>query len=269
MKKQLVIYIALLMFVSSFVQDTVEYNKALKNSSFKRGEVLTYRLHYGWLTAGGGTVSVLPELHDVNGKKCYRMEIDGESKGAFSAMMKIKDHWRSYIDTSTMIPQRFFRSIEEGRYNISETMFYDHEKGEVKLNFQKKDKDPKIRTYEVPKNVHDIVSGYYYLRNLDYSSMKKGEMKGVDAFLEDELYRFYVKFDGREVIKTDVGKVNAIRLIPVMPDNELFDGEESIVMWLSDDNNKIPLKVKAKMFVGAVEVDLTSYSGLRHKFNTL
>lgn len=243
-------------------------NKKVKNTSFKKGEKLKYRLYYGWFTAGEGTVEVLPELHKVNGKTCYRMEIDGRSKG-LAAIVKVRDHWRSYIDTATMIPQRFFRRIQEGKYKINETVFYHHDKGEVKINFQKKKKDPKIRTFEVPKNVHDIVSGYYYLRNLDYSKMKKGDISTIDAFLEDEVYQFSVRFDGRETIKTDLGKIKAVRLVPIMPDNELFDGEDSIVMWISDDKNKIPLKVKAKMFVGSVGVELVETSGLRHKLNTL
>ena len=266
MKKQLFIYVFMLVLMSSFIQDSLT-NVELKNTSFKKGEELKYRLHYGWFTAGEATVEVLPELHEVNGKPCYRMEINGRSKG-LASIVKINDHWRSYIDTSTMIPQRFFRRIEEGKYNINETMFYDHENGKVHLNFQKKNKDPKINVYEVPRNVHDIVSGYYYIRNLDYSKMKIGELKTIDAFLEDELYQFSVRFEGRETIDTELGKMKAVKLVPVMPDNELFEGEGAIVMWVSDDANKIPLKVKAKMFVGAVVIELTEAKGLRHKLIT-
>lgn len=266
MKKQLFIYVLVLLLVSSFTQDTLT-NKELKNTSFKKGEELKYRLHYGWFTAGEATVKVLPELHEINGKPCYRMEVDGRSKG-LASIVKVRDHWRSYIDTSTMIPQRFFRRIEEGKYKINETMFYDHEKGKVQLNFQKKNKDPKIESYDVPRNVHDIISGYYYIRNLDYSKMKKGDMKTIDAFLEDELYQFSVRFEGRETIDTELGEVKAVKLVPVMPDNELFEGEDAIVMWVSDDENKIPLKVKAKMFVGAVVIEVTETKGLRHKLIT-
>ena len=266
MKKYYYIYITLFLLLSSFSQDTI--NRELKNKAFRKGEVLRYRLHYGWFTAGEGTVSVLPELFNINNKPCYRMEIDGKSKGAFAAMYKVDDHWRSYIDTATLIPQKFFRDIKEGgSYAINETMFYHHEEGKLNVQFQKNNKDPKTTEYEVPKNVHDIVSGFYYFRNLDYSKMKKGSEAVIDAFLEDKLYRFGVRYEAKEKIKTEFGKVNALKLVPIMPDNELFEGENSITMWLSDDENKIPLKVKAKMFVGAVEVELTSYSGLRHKLN--
>ena len=243
-------------------------NRELKNKSFKKGEVLKYRLHYGWFNAGEGTVSILPDLFTINNKPCYRMEIDGQSKGAFAAMYKVDDHWRSYIDTSTLIPQKFFRDIKEGgSYAINETMFYHHDEGRLNVQFQKNNKDPKTTEYDVPKNVHDIVSGFYYFRNIDYTKMKKGGEAVIDAFLEDKLYRFGVRYEGKEKVKTDIGKVNAIKLVPIMPENELFEGENSIIMWLSDDENKIPLKVKAKMFVGAVEVELTDYSGLRHQLN--
>lgn len=265
MKRQWIIYAVIILF-SSFVQEG-SFNKELKNRSFSQGEKLKYRLHYGWFTAGEATVSVLPDIHVVNEKPCFKMEIKGKSKGAFASMFKVKDLWRSYVDTSTMIPQKFYRNIKEGRYRLNETTFYHHDEGRVHLTYTKRSKTVRNKDFEVPKNVHDIVSAFYYLRNIDYSEMEKGEKVKIDVFLEDENYEYFVQYEGKEVIKTNLGKVNAFKVVPVMPDNDIFDGEDSIVMWLSDDENKIPLKVRAKMFVGAVEMEITEESSLRHPLN--
>ncbi len=81
----------------------------------------------------------------------------------------------------------------------------------------------------------------------------------LDAFFEDEVYDFKIRIVGREEVKTKLGKIRSIVISPIMPENSLFDGENSIRVWISDDINKVPLKIKANMFVGAVEVDIESF----------
>ena len=179
--------------------------------------------------------------------------------------MTIKDEWQSFVDTTSLQPVQFSRKIIENNYYLKEKVDFTNDKANV--TWEKRDQVKKHEDYEVPNNVHDIVSAYYFLRNINYSKMKVGDRTNVHAFFENKLYDFEVEYRGKDIIKTKLGKVNAIRLIPIMPDNELFEADESISFWLSDDRNRIPLKVQAKMFVGAVEVDIKSYNGLRYKLN--
>jgi len=87
----------------------------------------------------------------------------------------------------------------------------------------------------------------------------------TDAFLEDTFYTFKTVYRGKEVIKTKLGKFRAIVLAPIMPDNDLFEeGEDAIKVWLSDDKNKIPLVVKAEMFIGHAGFEILSFSGLKN-----
>ena len=89
-------------------------------------------------------------------------------------------------------------------------------------------------------------------------------MISLDAFYDKEVYDFKIKFLGREVVKTPLGKIRALVFTPIMAKNDLFeDGEEKIKIWLSDDANKIPLKISAKMWIGAVELDLTEAANLK------
>ena len=253
------------LFFFSFEKTTETSIKQSKNSSFLQGEVLTYRLHYGLITAGEATVRVDPKLAEIKGVNCYDFNIEGKTTGAFAAIMTIEDKWRSFVDTASLQPIQFSRKIIENNYFLQEKVEFDNTK--AKVTWEKRDKIKKRENYEVPNDVHDIVSAYYFLRNIDYSNMKVGERTNIKAFFEDKLYNFEVEYQGKDVVKTKLGKINAIRLIPIMPDNELFEGNNSIHFWLSDDKNKIPLKVQAKMFVGAVEVDIKSYQGLRYDLN--
>lgn len=249
----------------SFTASTKENNKKV---AYQTGEALTYRIHYGFFNAGEATIHIHSKIHDINNKGCYRMNIYGKSTGAFSGVIKIRDTWRSYVDTATFLPQKFYRNIQENKYRLKEDMFYYTEQNKVKVQQTKKSGDVKIKEYEVPKDVHDIVSGYYYLRNLNYDEMPENEVVQINAFFEDKLYDFKIKYKGTETVKTKFGKISCHKLIPIMPDQELFDGEESIIFYMSNDENKIPVKIRAEMFVGAVEVDLSGYSGLKYPFKT-
>lgn len=109
-----------------------------------------------------------------------------------------------------------------------------------------------------------MVSGYYYIRTLDFSKIPEGEVVTIDAFFDEERYDFKIRYVGKETLRTKLGKFNAIVLQPLLPKNGLFTGEDAIKVWISDDANKIPLKVKASMFIGAIEIDIKRISGARN-----
>lgn len=234
--------------------------------TYAPGEQLRYRLHYGFITAGEATLYVDPQIKYFNSKPVYKVNVEGKSTGTFDLFLRIRNTYLSYIDTSERVPLYFARDIEEGNYKRKELTFFDHESGKATVETQDPGKEKKVKSYDVRPRVQDMISGYYHIRNIDFNSLSPGTIISVDAFFEDKQYDFKVKYLGKEKIKTELGKVHAIKMIPIMPDNSLFEGGESIKIWVSDDANRIPLKVKAEMFVGAVEVDILSYGGLKHPF---
>jgi Protein of unknown function (DUF3108) len=237
--------------------------RVIKNSNFRRGEKLTYLAHYSFLSAGESVVYLDPQIHTVNARPCYKVDITGKSIGIFAAMLRINDTWQSYIDTSAMIPHKFYRNIEEGKYRKKETVTFDHFNKMAELRHTT-NKDPeKVEHYKVPTNVQDMVSGYYFLRTLDFTNKKVGDTISIDGFFENKNYKLAIKYLGKDVLSSKVGKINTEVIVPLMPGNDLFDGKESIKIWISNDANRIPIKIKAKMFVGAVEVDLTKYENLK------
>ncbi|MEY5047218.1 MAG: hypothetical protein RLZZ175_577 [Bacteroidota bacterium] len=253
----------LMMTVGAFVLSsfTSDVNKAAQES-FLRGELLSYRLHYGFVNAGVADIQVMPLLYQVNNRICYRMNINGRTTGSFDMFLKIRDQFGAYIDTATMRPQKSYRLIQEGNYKLTEITQFDHDSNKVVVNSDGKDK-----IYKTPSNVKDIVSSYYYLRTIDFSKVKIGDIIVIKSFLENTTYDFSMKYLGKQKIKTDIGKVNSIILSPIMPENKLFKGKNAIKAWFSDDKNRIPLKAEAEMFVGSVDLDITAVKGLRHSLN--
>lgn len=224
---------------------------------------MQFRLHYGFFNAGEAVFEVYPDLYKVNNRVCHKITVHGRTTGAFDMMMRVRDTWGSYMDTAALITQRSYRDIEENSYRLKEYANYFPNENIVKVERHKK--GIINEQYTIPDNMQDIVSGFYYLRTIDYSKLKKGDIVKVNAFFEDKIYNMQVIYAGVEKIKTKFGKVDAIKIVPIFPENDLFDGENPISCWLTADENKVPLKVKAQMLVGAVEIDLESYNGLRNK----
>ena len=243
-----------------------EAPRTVHNDSFGRGETMHYKVHYGLLTAAEATIELSDDIHKVNERPCYKATVTGRTTGSFDMFLKVRDTWRSYIDTTSILPQRFFRNIEENNYRKRETVDFDHYKNVVDVESHKKDKSKvKRESFKVPDNVQDLVSGFYFLRTVDYNNRKVGEVINVKGFFDDEVFDMTVKYMGRQNVETKAGVIRAIRLTPKMPKNKLFRGEDAISVYLSDDRNKIPVLFEAEMFVGSVKIDMFKYSGLRNK----
>jgi hypothetical protein len=228
------------------------------NNSFGPGEHLEYRVHYGFLNAAEATVDVSPTLYKVNERPCYRVNVDGRTVGAFDLVTRIRDTWRSYIDTSAILPQKFYTNLQENDYRKEENITFNHATNTVKAE-ERTERD----VFHVPDNVHDLISGYYFLRTIDFTHLANGQVLEVPAFYDDTVYNMKVRYRGRQVLKTKQGKINVIRLHPVLPSNKLFKEEESIRIFVSDDINKIPVKVEVDLWVGSMVMDLRQNSGLK------
>ncbi len=246
--------------VLSFKQ--MPYFKPIENNSFGPGEHIEYRVHYGIINAAEAVVHVENKIQKVNNRPCYVVKVTGKTTGAFDLVSRVRDTWQSYIDTLTMVPHQFYTNKREGGYKNIEKVIFDHE-NEIANRYDLDDKREKT-VYKVPKNVQDVVSGYYYLRSFDFNHIKIGQAIMVKAFFEGEIIDMRMKYAGKDKIKTKFGIAKVFKLNPVLPNNDFFEDENSIRIWVSDDENKIPLKVEVDLKIGAISMDIKKYSGLRN-----
>lgn len=263
MKKYFPIILLLVIILTAFA--TKDRMRTVRNESFTAGEVLKYKVHYGLITAAEATIDVSKNIYTINGRPTYRATVYGRTTSSFDIFIKVRDTWQSYIDTVAIVPQRFHRNIEEGSYRKKETIDFNHYSNTAAVKMKKKKDPEKSSIHKVTDNVQDIVSGFYYLRTFNYDNMHKGEKFTIKGFFDEENFDMEVTYKGRETVDTKAGKIKAIKLVPKMPKNELFKGENSIAVYLSDDDNKVPVLIEAEMFVGSLKVDLYDYKNLKHK----
>lgn len=228
------------------------------NTSFGPGEHLEYRVHYGFVNAAEATVDVSPTLYKVNDRPCYRVNVDGRTVGAFDLVTTVRDTWRSYIDTSAILPQKFYTNLQENKYRKEENITFNHAANTVRAE-ERTERD----VFKVPDNVHDIISGYYFLRTIDFNRLPNGQVIELPAFYDDTVYNMKVRYRGKDVIKTKQGRINVLKLNPVLGDNALFKKDESIRIYVSDDANKVPVKAEVDLWVGSMVMDLKRNAGLK------
>jgi hypothetical protein len=264
----------ILIFLYSFLlfgfsSEVEEIHPYVRNDSFKKGEYIKYKLTYGFFTVGKGRASISDTYYTMNGRTCFKVDAFGSTVGMVSWVSDVDDHWGAYIDTVSILPHQSFRIIREGRYKLDEYTTFDHENKvvTVKALDKKTGKFNPPKQYETSLHTRDMVAGFLYMRTLDFSKLQQGDTVLIKGFFEDTFYKQAIVYHGREVIKMKFGKVRALKFKPVMPANKLFDGENSITAWFSDDRNRIPLRIDAEMFIGSAGVELTEYGNLKHPLN--
>jgi hypothetical protein len=237
-------------------------NSAFPQGAFKVGEYFKFRIHYGIVNAGYATLEV--KEGTKNNKKVFHAVGKGYTTGATKFFFKVEDTYESYFDKETGKPYQFVRKVNEGGYTKNQEGFFDQAKNNVLV---KDYKNKKEKTISVTENVQDIMSTFYYLRNHpNVGRMKVGESITLDMFFDDEVVKFKMKYLGKEDIKTEFGKVSALMFRPLVQSGRVFKEEESLTVWISDDENHIPLRIKASLAVGSLKADLEEYKGLAHTF---
>jgi hypothetical protein len=233
-----------------------------RNTAFKDGEVVTMRVYYSTLGMfiGAGDASFTTTLEKFNGRPVYHCVGDGKTFSFFDNFFKVRDRYETYIDTATMLPIKFIRNVSEGGYKAYNNITFDRKAGTA------------ITTkgvFEVPDCIQDVVSATYYARNINYNNYKPGDKIPFDMFLDDEVYHLYLRYIGKETIKTRYGKFRSIKLKPLLIKGALFQGGEKMNVWVSDDPNHLLLRIESPISVGSIKVDMMGYKNLRYRLSSL
>lgn len=228
------------------------------NKAFKVGEKLTFNVNYGFVTAGIATMQI-PAKKKVAGRDTYNVLFQVNSVPSFDGVFKVRDRYESYLDVEGLFPWRFEQHIKEGSFTKDYSAFFDHRSGKAKTS----DGD-----YKLPKYTHDIISAFYICRTFDYSKSKKGDIIKLKNFYEGKVHQLDVVFRGRERISVAAGKFDCVILEPLVRQGGLFKNEGSIYVWLTDDDIKMPVKVKTKVVIGSIDAELTKYEGLAGKLTS-
>ena len=252
------------LFTLLFIFSNIFFLSAQENA-YGNGESFKFRVHYGFVTAGYATLKVKDAT--INGKEVFHVRGYGETVGVSKWFFKVKDDYQSYIDKEKNIPYRFIRKIDEGGYTKDIQIDFNHSSNKATVNDKKKGE---TTVFSVQKDTQDMISAFYYLRNkLDTDNIKAGDEFEMNMFFDNENYKFRLKFLGKEILDTNFGRVRTLIFRPYVQSGRVFKEKESLTIWISDDNNKIPLLIKADLAVGSLKATLTEFKGLQHSFKIL
>lgn len=234
----------------------------IRNHAFKAEEEVRMKVFYSTLGmyVGAGEAVFTASLERFNGKPVYHFTGDGKTYSFFDNFFKVRDKYESYVDTSTMLPYKFVRNVDEGGYKKYNNVTFNQ------------DANTAVSTngvFKVTDCIQDVVSMVYYARNIDFSKYKPDDKIPFDMFLDDEVFHLYIRYLGKEKIKTRYGKFNAIKIKPLLIKGTIFEGGEKMTAWLSDDPNHLLLRVESPIAVGSIKVDMMSYKNLRHPLSSL
>ena len=248
--------------ISSFLQAQQEVNT--KNFAFKRGEKLTYRVHYGFVDAGEATIEVTQDNLKFGEEPTYHLLGIGKSAGTFDWFFKVRDRYDSYISENTLLPRFFMRRVDEGGFIINQDYSFNQAANQVTVKRDGTDKPRNTvnKKFEIPDGCHDILSAFYFARNADISKVKIGDVINLNSFFDEEIFPMQVKVVGREVLKTKLGRIRCIALRPIIQKGRVFKEQEDLTMWVSDDLNRIPIRLQANVAVGSIKMDIKTATNL-------
>lgn len=248
-----ILLLLILISFYGFSQNTTE--------SYRAGEYLKYKINYGLINAGFATLEISDTL--INAYPLHHVIGRGWSAGMVHLFFPVEDDYQTFIHKESLQPYRFIRKINEGGYTKDKEIFFDYEKKEAKV-INHKNKTEK--TFTIVNDIQDLLSTLYYLRNQDLSSLNKEDIISVNMFLDNEIIEFKLIFKGKETINTKFGKVNTMIFNPLVQEGRIFKENEGVTVWITDDKNKIPIKIKASVLVGSLKAELVRYKGLSNYF---
>ncbi|HLK27083.1 MAG TPA: DUF3108 domain-containing protein [Puia sp.] len=234
----------------------------VQNKAFLTGESITYKVFYtlAKVYVGAGEATFTTALEQINGRTVYHVTGDGKTYSFYDNFFKVRDKYESFIDTATMQPLKFLRNVDEGGYKIYENITFN------------KAVNTAITTkgvFKVPACVQDVISSIYYARNIDFSKMKPNDKIPFTLFLDNQLYDIYIRYLGKEVVKTKYGKFRAIKFKPLLIKGTIFQGGEKMTVWVTDDANHLPIRVESPITVGSIIVDMINFKNRRYPMTSL
>jgi hypothetical protein len=243
-----------------------------KNFAFGEGEVVNYEVYYNWgfIWINAGYVEFKVKEGEFRNRPVYHFDAYGATYKSYDWIFKVRDRYQAYLDKESLKPLWFYQQNSEGDYEVDNKYYFDQQKNRAYLYTQNSDRPFKKDTIKIPACTFDVLSLTYYSRNLDFSGLKIGDSLPILALLDTAIYNLYIRYLGREIIEDKDGKkYKCIKFSALLVEGTMFKGGEDLIAWVTDDNNRIPILVEAKILVGSVKAYFRSVQGNRNPIDAL
>lgn len=239
-----------------------EFCRGLHNTAFQAGESLTYKVYYtlAGVYAPAGECTFNTSLERFEGKTVYHIVADGKTYPFYDKFFRVRDRYESYIDTGNLQPYKFIRNVDEGGYKTYENVTFVKAAHTAITN---------AGVFGVPDCIQDVLSASFYARNIDFNKHKPGDKIFFSMFLDRKVYDLYVRYLGKETIRTKYAKFRTIKFKPLLVKGTMFEGGEKMTVWVTDDPNHIAVKIESPITVGKVAIEMSEHKNPRWPMSSL
>ncbi|MBR4592339.1 MAG: DUF3108 domain-containing protein [Elusimicrobiaceae bacterium] len=220
-----------------------------------KGEQLKYGIYYSFIKAGTAYIRNRG-LIEKDGQQAYLFQTTAFSAPVIDAMFKVRDINFSWLDAKRLSSWGYNQSLREGNYQRDEWVIFDYEQNSYHGEVKKKS-SPRTFSGSLSGTVLDMLTSLYYVRA---QKLTPGQDVVLDIINREEQYPLVVKITGRETIKTPAGKFKCLVAEPLFRGEGIFVSKgKNLKIWLTDDEYKMPVKMKTEVFIGSVSAELLDY----------
>jgi hypothetical protein len=240
----------------------------VEDPCFIPGEFIRYEVSYnlGYLWVNAGEVYFRADTLTYNDMPCWYFESYGQSYRFYDLFFKVRDRFRAKVTQNSFKPLWFQQNTYEGGYVVNNLFEFDHENNKVAVSLQNSTRPLTIDTLDLPSCTFDVLSAIYYTRNLKFEGLLPGDKLPLRFIIEGEFYDLFIRYLGKEPLKNRDGKIyDCIKFSALLVDGTIFKGGEDLFVWVTDDENKIPILAEARILVGSVKAYLTEYRNLKEE----
>ena len=249
-----------------------ESNCTIPDVPFKAGETVTYRAVYSWGFVWVNAGDVLFRVYDTtySQKPAIYFKSYGWSLKQYDWFFKVRDRFESIVDPETLQPFWFERDTHEGGFTAYNHYVINRSKNELDIISYNSDRPYKHEYLPLKPCTFDVLSAIYYCRTLSFNGLNIGDKIPLTMAIDNEIFDLYVKYLGKERLETRDGMVfNTIKFSALLVEGTIFKGGEDLTVWVTDDQNRIPLLVEAKILVGSVKAVITGMENLKYPLTSL
>ena len=242
--------------------------------AFQAGERMEFTMHYKWgiIDSDIGTATVALDTVRLNGEKAFLCSAQGQTTRLYDLFFKVREDFKSWFTVDELRPLKFTRDTFEGKYVAKNTYIYDWNAAEPHIIADVYSSSSGQRYPELPLTpcTYDLPALFFFARNIDLDNIEIGKRYPMTFAIDDDIFNVYFIFYGPETIKVKgLGTVKTIRFAAKLLAGEVFTGEEDMMIWISDDENRVPVYFEAPILVGTASGRMKSWSGLKYPFSAL
>jgi hypothetical protein len=218
--------------------------------SFQVGEQLTYEISWLNITAGTAVMAVSDAGMD-GGRSRAKLITTAQSRPAITKFFPVDNRVESIVDSATLLPEHLFFKRREGKKKEDIEYTFHQNDGKVTMV-----KGGATETLEMPPGTQDVISCLYFARS--ELSFQPGASLTMNVFHDKKNRKLDVQVEEIETVSGPWGEIEAARVLVVMPFQGLFLNQGNIRVWFTNDERRIPVRMKAKVIIGSIVADLVN-----------